>query len=113
MVLDIATGLVNDNNARQYLNPESNDFSSSGTRFAIDVANMASEGVGQGKTLTLSLHWLSSHKKDHPSVKPELTAQRFFFGEQGAVPSLPPEEVGPAAPSCPPSTKPLISLGLE
>jgi hypothetical protein len=55
MVLDIATGLVNDTNARQYLNPESNDFSSSATRFAIDVANKASEGVGQGKTLTLSL----------------------------------------------------------
>jgi hypothetical protein len=31
MVLDIATGLVNDANARQYLNPESNDFSSSAT----------------------------------------------------------------------------------
>jgi hypothetical protein len=31
MVLDIATGLVNDTNARQYLNPESNDFSSSAT----------------------------------------------------------------------------------
>jgi hypothetical protein len=42
MVLDIATGLVNDANARQYLNPESNDFSSSATRFAIDVANKAS-----------------------------------------------------------------------
>jgi hypothetical protein len=79
MVLDIATGLVNDANARQYLNPESNDFSSSATRFAIDVANKASEGVGQGKTLTLSLCWLSSHKKDHPSVEPELTAQRFLL----------------------------------
>jgi hypothetical protein len=31
MVLDIVTGLVNDANARQYLNPESNDFSSSAT----------------------------------------------------------------------------------
>jgi hypothetical protein len=31
MVLDIATGLVNDANARQYVNPESNDFSSSAT----------------------------------------------------------------------------------
>jgi hypothetical protein len=40
---------------------------------------MASEGVGQGKTLTLSLRWLSSHKKDHPSVEPELTAQRFLL----------------------------------
>jgi hypothetical protein len=76
---DIVTGLVNDANARQYLNPESNDFSSSATRFAIDVANKASEGVGQGKTLTLSLHWLSSHKKDHPSVEPELTTQRFLL----------------------------------
>jgi hypothetical protein len=79
MVLDIVTGLVNDANARQHLNPESNNFSSSATQFAIDVANMASEGVGQGKTLTLSLHWLSSHKKDHPLVKPELTAQRFLL----------------------------------
>jgi hypothetical protein len=41
--------------------------------------NKASEGVGQGKTLTLSLHWLSSHKKDHPSVEPELTTQRFLL----------------------------------
>jgi hypothetical protein len=31
MVLDIATGLVNEANARQYVNPESNDFSSSAT----------------------------------------------------------------------------------
>jgi hypothetical protein len=38
MVLDIATGLVNDANARQYLNPESNNFSSSATQFAINVA---------------------------------------------------------------------------
>jgi hypothetical protein len=44
--LDIATGLVNEANARQYVNPESNDFSSSATWFAIDVANKASEGVG-------------------------------------------------------------------
>jgi hypothetical protein len=43
MVLDIVTGL--------YLKPESNDFSSSATQFAIDVANKASEGVGQSKTL--------------------------------------------------------------
>jgi hypothetical protein len=41
--------------------------------------NKASEGVGQGKTLTLSLCWLSSHKKDHPSVEPELTTQRFLL----------------------------------
>jgi hypothetical protein len=79
MVLDIATGLVNDANARKYLNPESNDFSSSATRFAIDVANKASKGVGQGKTPTMSLRWLSSHKKDHPSVELELTAQRFLL----------------------------------
>jgi hypothetical protein len=79
MVLDIVTRLVNDANARQYLKPESNDFSSSATQFAIDVANKASEGVGQSKTLTLSLHWLSSHKKDHPSVEPELTNQRFLL----------------------------------
>jgi hypothetical protein len=79
MVLDIATGLVNDANARQYHNPESNDFSSSATRFAIDVANKASKGVGQGKTPTMSLCWLSSHKKDHPSVEPALTAQRFLL----------------------------------
>jgi hypothetical protein len=57
----------------------SNNSSSSATRFAIDVANKASKGVGQGKTLTLSLHWHSSHKKDHPSVKPELTTQRFLL----------------------------------
>jgi hypothetical protein len=55
MVFDIVTRLVNDTKARQYLNPESNDFSSSATRFAIDVASKASKGVGQGKTLTLSL----------------------------------------------------------
>jgi hypothetical protein len=29
--------------------------------------------------MTLSLCWLSSHKKDHPSVEPELTAQRFLL----------------------------------
>jgi hypothetical protein len=79
MVLDIVTGLVNDANARQYLNPGSNDFNSSATRFAIDVANKASEGVGQGKTLTLSICWLSSHKMDHPLVEPELTTQRFLL----------------------------------
>jgi hypothetical protein len=38
MVLEIATRLVNDANARQYPNPECNDFSSSATQFAIDVA---------------------------------------------------------------------------
>jgi hypothetical protein len=38
MVLDIVTGLMNDANARQYPNPECNDFSSSATQFAIDVA---------------------------------------------------------------------------
>jgi hypothetical protein len=54
MAFDIVTGLVNDANSRQYLNPESNDFSSSATQFAIDVAIKASKGVGQGKTLTLS-----------------------------------------------------------
>jgi hypothetical protein len=43
------------------------------------VANKASEGVGQGKTLALSLCWLSSHKKDHPLVEPELTTQRFLL----------------------------------
>jgi hypothetical protein len=43
------------------------------------VANKASEGVGQGKTLTLSLCWLSSHKKDHPLVEPELTTHRFLL----------------------------------
>jgi hypothetical protein len=48
------------------IHPECNDFSSSTTWFAIDVANKASQGGGQGKTLTLSLCWLSSHKKDHP-----------------------------------------------
>jgi hypothetical protein len=37
MVLDIETGLVNDAKARQYLNPESYDFSSSATQFVIDV----------------------------------------------------------------------------
>jgi hypothetical protein len=31
MVLDIVTGLLYDTNARQYLNPESNDFSSNAT----------------------------------------------------------------------------------
>ena len=31
MLLDIATRQVNDTNARQYLNPESNNFSSSAT----------------------------------------------------------------------------------
>jgi hypothetical protein len=79
MVLDIVTGLVNDANARQYPNPKCNDFGSSATWFAIDVANRASQGGGQGNTLTVSLHWLSSHKKDHPSVEPELTAQRFLL----------------------------------
>jgi hypothetical protein len=48
-------------------------------QFAIDVANKASQGGGQGKTLTLSLHWHSSHKKDHPSVEPELATQRFLL----------------------------------
>jgi hypothetical protein len=43
------------------------------------VANKASEGVGQGKTLTLFLPWPSRHKKDDPSVEPELTAQRFLL----------------------------------
>jgi hypothetical protein len=43
MVLDIVTGLVNDANARQNFNPESNGFSSSATQFAIDVANKASK----------------------------------------------------------------------
>ena len=55
MVLDIATGLVDDTNARQYCNPEGDGFSSSATQFAIDVGNKASQGGGQGKTLTLSL----------------------------------------------------------
>jgi hypothetical protein len=71
MVLDIVTRLVNDTNTRQYPNPECNGFGSSATQFAIDVANKASQVGGQGKTLTLSRHWLSSHKKDHPSVEPE------------------------------------------
>jgi hypothetical protein len=63
---------VNDANARQYLNPESNNFSSSAPIwFAINVAKMASNGVGQGKSMILSCHWLSSQKKDHPSVEPE------------------------------------------
>jgi hypothetical protein len=43
------------------------------------VANKASEGVGQGKTLTLFLPWPSRHKKDDPSIEPELTAQRFLL----------------------------------
>jgi hypothetical protein len=43
------------------------------------VTNKASKGVGQGKTPTMSLRWLSSHKKDHPLVEPELTAQRFLL----------------------------------
>jgi hypothetical protein len=71
--------MVNDANARQYPNPKGNDFCSSATWFAIDVTNKASQGGGQGKTLTLSLHWLSSHKKDHPLVEPEVTAQRFLL----------------------------------
>jgi hypothetical protein len=79
MVLDIATSLVNDANARQYPNPKGNDFGSSATQFAIDADNKASQGGGQGKTLTLYLHWLSSHKKDHPSVEPDVTAQRFLL----------------------------------
>ncbi len=77
--MDIATSLVNDANTRQYPNHKGNDFSLSATWFAIDVAKKASQGGGQGKMLTLSLCWLSSYKKDHPLVEPEVTTQRFLL----------------------------------
>jgi hypothetical protein len=63
----------------QYPNPKGNGFSSSATQCAIEMGNKASQGGGQGETLTLSLHWLSSDKKDHHSVEPERTAQKFLL----------------------------------
>ncbi len=49
------------------------------TNSASESKDGSDVGGGAGRTVTLSLHWLSSHKKDHPSVEPELITQRFLL----------------------------------
>lgn len=79
MVLDIATGLVNEAHSRQFPNSgvDSNVSAARATHFALDISSSAATS-GVDDTLSLSLRWLSSHKKDHPSIQPEVTALNFL-----------------------------------
>jgi len=85
MVLDLATGLVDEAEACQHngtnISPSyiANQSTPSATRFAIDIINKSHNRVADKDMLTLTFRWLSSHKKDHPSVYPEMAAGRHLF----------------------------------